>query len=82
MNDLPSVRTISPGEGCREALKAIKSRYGKCSVAAVFMVADGRKCLKSRGFQAKRKERQFYQNYRSFMVAGMGFEPHDLRVMS
>lgn len=78
LNDLPSVRTICPGGAGRKAPKTRKSRCGNNSVAAVFVVADGRKCLKSRDFRAKRKERQFYQNYRSFMVDPKGIEPSNL----
>ena len=63
-----SVRTICPGGADRKAPKTRKGRCGNDSVAAVFIVADGRKCLKSKGFRAKRKERQFYQNYRSSMA--------------
>ena len=53
----PSVRTICPGGEEREVYITTNSRYGNSSVVAVFTVADGRKCLKSRLFRAKRKGR-------------------------
>ena len=57
MNDSPSVRTIYLKSGKRKASKTQNSRYGKGSVVAVLIVADCRKCLKSRLFRAKVKGR-------------------------
>lgn len=57
LNDLLSVRTVYPGGEERLSLHNESSRCGKCSVAAAFIVACGRKRLKSGLFQAKRKGR-------------------------
>lgn len=57
LNDLHSVRTICLGEDEQEVCITASSRYGNGSVAAVFIAACGRKCLKSRLFRAKEKGR-------------------------
>jgi hypothetical protein len=57
MERYPSVRTICQGGEEREVYITANSRYGNCSVVAVFIVACGRKCLKSRLFRAKEKGR-------------------------
>ena len=51
----PSVRTIGPGEGCREHQKKQKCRCGNGSVAAAFLWKDTEKTLKSRAFGQKEK---------------------------
>ena len=64
----PSVRTICPGEGCREHPKKQKCRCGNGSVAAAFIWADTEKALKSRAFGQNEKVGNFYQNYLPFMA--------------
>jgi hypothetical protein len=71
----PSVRTICPGEGCREHPKKQKCRCGNGSVAAAFIWADTEKALKSRAFGQNEKVGNFYQNYLPFMAEKKGFEP-------
>ena len=62
----PSVRTICPGEGCREHPKKQKRRCGNSSVAAAFLWPDSEKALKSRAFGQNEKVGNFYQNYLPF----------------
>jgi hypothetical protein len=57
------VRTICPGEGCREHPKKQKCRCGNGSVAAAFLWPDSEKALKSRAFRQKEKVGNFYHNY-------------------
>ena len=64
----PSVRTICPGEGCREHPKKQKCRCGIDSVAAAFLCPDSEKALKSRAFGKNEKVGNFYQNYLPFMA--------------
>ena len=71
----PSVRTICPGEGCREHPKKQKCRCGNGSVAAAFLWPDTEKALKSRAFGQNEKVGNFYQNYLPFMAEKEGFEP-------
>lgn len=71
----PSVRTICPGEGCREHHKKQKCRCGNGSVAAAFLWPDNEKALKSRAFGQNEKVGNFYQNYLPFMVEVRGVEP-------
>ena len=73
----PSVRTICPGEGCREHPKKEKCRCGNSSVAAAFSWPDSEKALKSRAFGQNEKVGNFYQNYLPFVAEGVGFEPTD-----
>ena len=69
------MRTICLGGEERGVYITTNGHYGKGSVVAVFIVADGRKCLKSRAFGQKEKAGNFYQNYLPFMAEGAGFEP-------
>jgi hypothetical protein len=62
------VRTICPGEGCREHSKKQKCRCGNGSVAAAFLWPDTEKALKSRAFGQNEKVGNFYQNYLPFMA--------------
>lgn len=71
----PSVRTICPGEGCREHPKKQKCRCGNSSVAAAFLWPDTEKALKSRAFGQNKKVGNFYQNYLPFVAESKGFEP-------
>lgn len=71
----PSVRTICPGEGCREHPKKQKCRCGNSSVAAAFLWPDSEKALKSRAFGQNKKVGNFYQNYLPFVAEKEGFEP-------
>jgi len=71
----PSVRTICPGEGCREHPKKQKSRCGNDSVAAAFLWPESKKALKSRAFGQNEKVGNFYQNYLPFVVEARGVEP-------
>ena len=70
----PSVRTICPGEGCREHPKKQKCRCGNGSVAAAFLWPDSEKALKSRAFRQKEKVGNFYQNYLPFMAKECYFD--------
>lgn len=63
----PSVRTICPGEGCREHPKKQKRRCGNSSVAAAFLWPDSEKALKSRAFGQNEKAGNFCQNYLPFL---------------
>ena len=69
------MRTICPGEGCREHPKKQKRRCGNSSVAAAFLLPDTEKALKSRAFGQKEKVGNFYQNYLPFVAEKEGFEP-------
>ncbi|MBQ7436386.1 MAG: hypothetical protein IJV30_03560 [Oscillospiraceae bacterium] len=71
----PSVRTICPGEWCREHPKKQKCRCGNDSVAAVFLWPDSEKALKSRAFGQREKVGNFYQKYLPFVAEKKGFEP-------
>ena len=71
------MRTICPGEGCREHPKKQKCRCGNSSVAAAFLWPDSEKALKSRAFRQKEKVGNFYRNYLPFVAEGVGFEPTD-----
>ena len=69
------MRTICPGEGCREHPKKQKRRCGNSSVAAAFLWPDSEKALKSRAFGQNEKAGNFCQNYLPFLAERMGFEP-------
>ena len=62
------MRTICPGEGCREHPKKQNCRCGNDSVAAAFLWSDSEKALKSRTFGQNEKVGNFYQNYLPFMA--------------
>ena len=69
------MRTICPGEGCREHPKKQKRRCGNSSVAAAFLWPDSEKALKSRAFGQNEKVGNFCQNYLPFLAERKGFEP-------
>ena len=69
------MRTICPGDGCREHSKKQKCRCGNSSVAAAFLWPDSEKALKSRAFGQNEKVGDFYQNYLPFVAERVGFEP-------
>ena len=69
------MRTICPGEGCREQPKKQKRRCGNSSVAAAFLWPDSEKALKSRAFGQNEKVGNFCQNYLPFLAERKGFEP-------
>ena len=68
------MRTICPGEGCREHHKKQKCRCGNGSVAAAFIWADTEKALKSRAFGQNEKVGNFYQNYLPFVANNPNFD--------
>lgn len=75
----PSVRTICPGEGCREHPKKQKRRCGNSSVAAAFLWPDSEKALKSRAFGQNEKVGNFCQNYLPFLANNSNSDRNPLR---
>ena len=69
------MRTICPGEGCREHPKKQKRRCGNSSVAAAFLWPDSEKALKSRAFGQNEEVGNFCQNYLPFWRRGRDSNP-------